>query len=288
MMRANTRIGKLAAHLVVVGACCLVDMSTALAVIQHERSDARPAAHSVMQPSCVRRGDQASTETANFRIYGLRQCDQATWCARRLEALRSRLQQHWLGDSQTAAWSPKCDVIVHATRDAYLRRVPDTANTLGASRIEFEHGDVAARRIDVRADQPGWFDAVLPHELSHLVLADEFSDGTLPAWADEGMAVLADSREKQALHVCDDKTARQGGAALATFMTRPDYPCASDIPAFYGRSVSLVGFLVDRKTPADFVRFLHRAESHGYDAALRECYAIDGVTDLERQWSNRN
>lgn len=241
------------------------------------------AAVPTMEPRLVRQNASAVVETANFRIHGLKRPADAAWCGRRLEALRINLQQRWLGHTHSAVWSPKCDILVHATLQAYLRQVGAEAGaTLGASRVEFDHGRVATRRIDVRADQSGWFDAVVPHELSHVVLADEFPGGSLPAWADEGMAVLADSHEKQTLHLRDMQTAVTT-LKLAGFMAQRNYPCASEIPAFYGRSVSLVRFLVDRKSPADFVQFLHRAETHGYDVALRDCYAIDGASGLERQ-----
>lgn len=282
----NTRIGILAANLAVIGYCVMATPS-AEATGRCQASEACRAAAAEARSQFIRRGDQTVAETANFRIYGLQSRDHAAWCAQRLEALRTRLQKCWLGNAEHAAWSRKCEVVVHGTFDAYLRQAgPGAESTLGASRIEFDHGQVAARRIDIRADKPGWFDAVVPHELSHIVLADEFPCGNLPAWADEGMAVLADSPEKQALHLRDAGTARKTGAAttLAGFITQRDYPCASEMPAFYGRSVSLVRLLVDRQTPADFVRFLHRAETGGYEAALRECYGIDGAADLERHW----
>ena len=43
----------------------------------------------------------------------------------------------------------------------------------------------------------------LPHELTHLILADRFSPRQVPRWSDEGMAVLADPAEKQRLHLRD-------------------------------------------------------------------------------------
>src|SRR5262245_61191708 len=36
------------------------------------------------------------------------------------EALRQHLQETWLGH-EAGAWSPRCDIIVHATVDGYVR-----------------------------------------------------------------------------------------------------------------------------------------------------------------------
>ncbi|MGH7192718.1 MAG: hypothetical protein ACREJM_04190, partial [Candidatus Saccharimonadales bacterium] len=160
----NTRIGIVVANLAVIGWWGMA-VPGAQAISRREASEACRAAGAAARTQFVRRSDQTVAETANFRIYGLQRRGHAAWCAQRLEALRTRLQERWLGSSEHAAWSPKCDVVVHGTFDAYLRQTgPGAESTLAASRIEFEHDRVAGRRIDVRADKPGWFDAVLPHE----------------------------------------------------------------------------------------------------------------------------
>jgi hypothetical protein len=100
------------------------------------------------------------------------------------------------------------------------------------------------------------------------------------------MAVLADPEVKQLLHLRDLKEASRRGLAprLAELLADGFAPGPKQIPAFYGQSFSLVRFLVNRKTPADFLRFLHLAGKTGYDAALRDCYELGGVADLERRW----
>lgn len=287
MLRTNTRLFLWAARVALVGACFLVSMASTRAAARRAANDTCRTTAPAAQRRLECESAPTVTQIANFRISGLRRQADAAWCAQRLEALRKNLQERWLGSVKRVDWSPKCDIVVHGSLDSYLRHAgAEAKNSLGASRIALERGRVAARRIDVRADKPGWFDAVMPHELTHIVLADEFPQGTLPAWADEGMAVMADSPMKQALHLRDYHVTRTGrvSGTLTGFMTQRDYPCGHEIPAFYGRSVSLVRFLVDRKSPAEFVRFLHCAETRGYDAALRDCYGIDGAAALERQW----
>lgn len=138
----------------------------------------------------------------------------------------------------------------------------------------------------MRADVAGWFAAAVPHELTHLIMADEFHGQELPIWADEGMAVLADSPLKQSLHLRDFRAGRISGThfRLADLVGRHCYPAAPRIPVYYGQSVSLVKFLVDCKSPADFVRFVHRIEKQGYDAAIAETYGFRGLVELEHRW----
>ncbi|HWB08310.1 MAG TPA: hypothetical protein VG826_03760 [Pirellulales bacterium] len=239
------------------------------------------------QPKTRARAATPAIETTNFRIYGISRLPNAQAIAGDFEKSRGSLCGMWLGGRALPDWSPKCDVVIHAAAASYARAVgQDQFATIGSSRVDVRGGRITLRRLDIRADNPGWFAAAVPHELTHLVMADEFAGGEVPAWADEGMAVLADTPAKQSLHQRDFELGRRTGGVfrLAHFVSQTSYPTAAEIPVFYGQSVSLVGFLVDRRSAADFVRFLHLAEKEGYDAALRQIYGLHGVHLLEREW----
>lgn len=226
-------------------------------------------------------------ETANFCIYGIGPLRGASRIGDDFESLRERLCRTWLGEKRLANWSPKCEVVVHATTSCYLRAVgQDQFATLGASLIDAKNQAISRRRIDICADRAGWFASAAPHELTHIIMADEFLGGQLPTWADEGMAVLADAAPKQSLHLRDFNDGRRDRTVfrLAEFICQKCYPSADRIGVFYGQSMSLVKFLSDRKSPPDFVRFMHRMEKIGCDAALRDIYGLDSVAELERQW----
>ncbi|HUY88151.1 MAG TPA: hypothetical protein VMV10_05430 [Pirellulales bacterium] len=100
------------------------------------------------------------------------------------------------------------------------------------------------------------------------------------------MAILAAPLVKRSLHLRDLSIGQHRGEIrpLAAFLTSTEYPCGENFAVFYGQSLSIVEFLVDRKSPAEFVRFLRHAGKAGYDAALKDCYGLDGISDLERQW----
>jgi hypothetical protein len=120
-------------------------------------------------------------------------------------------------------------------------------------------------------------------------LRDRFPAEALPHWADEGTAVLADTADKQYRHARDLQQALVGRATFdaAELLNAGDYPEAGRLGTFYGQSASLVNYLVQRKGHARFVEFLDHAANHGYDAALNEHYAIEGVSDLDRQWRSQ-
>jgi hypothetical protein len=101
--------------------------------------------------------------------------------------------------------------VLHPTSDSYAREIK-TTQTAGSTLIEFRGDKVALRRVDLRADQTSFLTNALPHELTHVVLADRFAACPIPHWADEGMAILAESDLQRELHLAslDRGIQRQG------------------------------------------------------------------------------
>jgi hypothetical protein len=210
---------------------------------------------------------------------------------RTCESLRTELSKKWLvGGTASPSWSARCYVVVHPSMASYLREVGDAGkSTLGSSLIKTEQGRVVSRRIDIRGDVAEPLRAALPHEMTHVVLADAFAGEELPRWADEGMAMLADPRDKLAGHAhdLDAAVAEHKILHLGELLTKHDYPAAEGRQVFYGESISVVSYLVSRHPPADFVTFLHLAAKSGYDASLRDVYGIQGLAQLERLWRSQ-
>ncbi len=207
---------------------------------------------------------------------------------RRCESLRADLTRKLVGDScAPTRWTAKCYLVLHPSTDSYLREVGAAGGrTLGSSLTRAEKGRIVSRRIDLRGDVADPLAAALPHELTHVILADEFAAESLPRWADEGLAMQADPLDKLAghSHDFDRALAEHRALRLAELLANDNYPTGEQRSAFYGESVSLVSFLMGQKKPAEFIHFIHRANEAGYDAALREVYKIRDVGQLERTW----
>jgi hypothetical protein len=139
----------------------------------------------------------------------------------------------------------------------------------------------------VRGTNREWSEGPFAHELTHIVIADRFDLEQLPRWADEGMATFADSEEKQKRHGRDLQSALRSGKVirLGQLLPMTEYPRGEQWGAFYGESLSLVKFLVERDSPKVFTEFLTTARSSGFDEALRKVYRIAGVAGLEREWT---
>jgi tetratricopeptide (TPR) repeat protein len=238
----------------------------------------------------VRHGTPAEgwsvAESANFRIFHTQSQEQAERTAAVAERTRAAMQLKWFGGAGDA-WSPKCDLYLHATADDYSRAT-GVRNSPGHSSIRVENGRVVVRRIDLHCDEPNMLIAVLPHETTHVVLAGEFGQQLVPRWADEGMAVLTEPRDKVERHLTNLAKCRQENRLfrLQDLMQLDDYPRnATYVGPFYAQSVSLVEFLSRQQGPQEFTRFLHDGMRYGYDKALERHYGFHGFSDLEQRWS---
>ncbi|HTN77403.1 MAG TPA: hypothetical protein VL096_19225 [Pirellulaceae bacterium] len=229
------------------------------------------------------------SETPNFVIHST--SDQAARAdvALACERQRAELIGTWFS-KPLDTWAVKCHVVLHRTKSSYQQAVGSAvANTNGSTWIQFDKQDAAKitlRRIDLLCDQAAHDLSALPHELTHALLADWFGGKQPPRWIDEGLAVLADSAEKQGRHLRDLRQAyyQRTSFRVVELFRVEGHPRADRIPAFYGQSLALVKLLVERDTPDKLLLFVDRSHEVGYDAALREIYKIDGVAELEQLW----
>ena len=240
-------------------------------------------------PSVCTRGEWLVVETTNFRIWARLDRQQSVELTKRCEIVRGELRRKWLGDTALAAWSPKADVVVHPSADEY-RRVLGTASdgSSGCVTITVDHGRVVQRRIDLRSDAADWNSSSLPHEMTHLVLADRFSGRRLPRWADEGMAVLAEPQAKRSERRRAAEEAGRVGRMLtiSQVMFVDEYPPSDQRAAFYAQSAALVEALVARGGTEQFLTFLETAMRNGNARALKEVYGADGIDEsrLSSAW----
>lgn len=129
----------------------------------------------------------------------------------------------------------------------------------------------------------------LAHELTHILLGGHFGYQQIPRWADEGVALLFDTDEKQQRHHRDLSYAFRTNTTLrlVELLALEKISSNEQMSVFYGQSLSLVHFLIERESPAQFVSFLERSGEAGYDLALRESYGIEGVAQLEQLWRHQ-
>ena len=229
------------------------------------------------------------SETPNFRVYHNQPQEVAEQTALIAERTRSDMGRKWFGGLKED-WNPRCDLFLHASAQDYSRVTGVAVNSPGHSSIRSEGPRVLSRRIDLHCeDAANMLKAVLPHETTHVILAGQYGEQPVPRWADEGIAVLTEPRDKVERHLRNLTRCRQETTLfhVKQLMQLADYPEPRRISAFYAQSVSLVDFLTAQKGPQVLTDFLRDAQKTGYEAALGRHYDFRTFDDLQQRWSQQ-
>jgi tetratricopeptide (TPR) repeat protein len=229
-------------------------------------------------------------ETANFRVIYHEARERAEQVARVAEMTRSAAIRKWFGE-EPAPWNPKCTIFLYPTAAYYARQTGKSADSPGHSTFKSDPVNlerVIERRIDLHCDVADMLTHVLPHETTHAVLIGRFGRHQLPRWADEGMAILSEPREKVDRYLKNVASLRSRHElfSMSELMALNDYPESRRVTTFYVQSISLVDFLSSQKGgPQTFTRFVRDGLESGFEAALRRHYGFRDFKDLEERWS---
>jgi hypothetical protein len=190
------------------------------------------------------------------------------------EHWRKEKAVEWLGQ-EMPPWGVRCPLYAQVD-----------ANAGGYTAFAFTDGAIRSQEMHVRGPADRIVQSVLPHEITHTVLAYRFRR-PLPRWADEGAAVLSEDevehrRQEAVLEQC---FARRTHYSLSQLVRLTDYPQQSDrILSLYAQGYSVTRYLVELKDRSAFLRFLGDGLGGDWDGALRRHYEIAGLADLEGRW----
>jgi hypothetical protein len=223
-------------------------------------------------------------ETPSFRILHV-DPELAERAAEAAEAARDVHLRRWTGSASKGPWTPKCELYLYPTALIFSQMTGQPEESPGFSTMGMNGGRIIARRINLRVDHPNLLRAILPHEITHVVLADLFPHQQIPRWADEGMAVLSEPASEQRLRAADlEDPLTTGRLYRLDQLMSMDYPEGRYWGLYYAQSVSLTRFLVEQGTPTQFVQFVQRAQQSSPETELRRTYNIDGFADLQTRW----
>jgi hypothetical protein len=193
----------------------------------------------------------------------------------RAEQLRMDVAVAWLG-KEMAPWQTPC----------YLEVKVTTGAPAGGSSVDFDQvGRVSKQRIWVEGPMDRILGSILPHELTHVIFAHYFGRQP-PRWADEGGAILGESKYIRALHDQNlwqalDKPGQC--QPFQRFFGSTHYP-ATDVKLFYAQSASVTRFLVDRVDRPTFLAFVAQGMREGWDQAARTHYRFRSLEEMELAW----
>lgn len=229
--------------------------------------------------------DWSVAETVNFRLFHQHERSFAEEVLRMAERTRSVQMRKWF-DRVGDDWNPKCSLYLYPSGEAYSEATGAPRQPGGGhTDIQATEGRVLSRRIHVHGTRSFLLKGVVPHEVTHAVLAGRLGRDRVPRWADEGMAILAEERSHIAVHFRQLPRWRSEEAlfSMRGLLEMRDYPQPHELGVFYAQSVSLVDFLTREKGAKCFADFVREGARNGYAAALRKHYDWS-FAELDRRW----
>jgi hypothetical protein len=257
---------------------------TAVSAVQ-DRRDAGPAEPNIAVRHRSEQDGWQVAETVNFRLLHQHSRNLAEAVLRTAERARTAQLRKWFDDTDED-WEPKCRIFLYPSGEAYSEATGAPYNPGGGhTDIRTEERRVLSRCIHVHGTRTFLLKGVVPHEVTHAVLAGRLSSGRVPRWADEGMAILAEAQPHIDMHLRYLPRWRADDAlySMRALVEMRDYPEPHALGVFYAQSVSLVDFLTRQKGAERFAAFVRDGERDGYTASLRKHYGWS-FAELDRHW----
>lgn len=195
------------------------------------------------------------------------------------EHYRKEKALDWLG-YEMPRWPQKCPLRVQIT----LQR------TGGATTFTFDHRQpaVLSQEMHIFGETKQLLTSVLPHEVTHTVLAHHFGRA-VPRWADEGGSVLSENDEERYTHdvKCREVLNQGRGIPLGVLFSLKEYP--RDMHVLYAQGYSISQYLIDKGGPDGRKKFLEfvgvgmRNDNRNWEQAV-QMYGFNSTDELQVAW----
>lgn len=222
-------------------------------------------------------GPHSIVQTPNFRVYASNN-QLANEVAKIAEASRKNLAIHWIG-KELPNWPERCPLVVN-----------DGPNkpASGETKYSLVPGGVANFTMSVSGTPERIIDSVLPHEITHTVIASHLAKlgKPIPRWADEGACTTVEHQSEKSKHdVMLVQYLREGrGIAFNTLFALENYP--PDLMPLYAQGYSLSCFLIAQGGPRQFVQFLEKGmDTKDWAATTEEFYHYPKLSKLQTAWN---
>ncbi len=232
----------------------------------------------------------ASYETTNFIVEAPTR-ELAEKFGEAAEKFRTEKALQWLG-REMPPWPERCP----------LRVKIEMGSAGGATTFSFGarggKSAVLSQHMEIRGEAKQLLNSVLPHEVTHTVLAYHFGRA-VPRWADEGGSVLSENEQERYDHDIRCREILNAGRAyiLRTLFRMADYP--RDMIVIYAQGYSITAFLVDRggggrEGRGKLLQFLaagmqgndprYHGTPESWNEAARKVYNFETVDAMEKAW----
>jgi hypothetical protein len=214
-------------------------------------------------------------ETLNFAVDNAPSLESAKRIAETAEYCRREMAMLWLGTT-LPDWSEKCPIKVNVGKEL---------GAGGATTFVFQDGIVSDWEMDIQGSEERILDSVLPHEITHIVLASHFRR-PLPRWLDEGIATSVENEsEKEKYRNMLRHFIRkdvQRCLPCRRMVSMKEYP--QDIMPFYSQGFSAVEYLLLLGGQREIIRFAETALKSGWDNALLRHYGFANLGEFQENY----
>ena len=186
-------------------------------------------------------------------------------------------------------WEERVKIIVFPDQNSYTATTGVPSWSTGYS--DSDSALFQSRIIVTFRQQENFFDGLLPHEISHLILRDFLGLKTdIPIWFDEGVAQLEEKNKSDSARQYMQMLVEAENQIPFSLLLKWDVRGESDpqkVSIFYVQSLSVVEFMI-RKYGSSAFGILCRSIRDGMDfeGALHKAYprTISSAGKLEEKW----
>ncbi|MCC9600855.1 hypothetical protein LOC67_09780 [Stieleria sp. JC731] len=213
----------------------------------------------------------ASKRSANFYVSADSQA-LADAVSDHAERYRRELAIYWLG-KELPPWPQPCPI-----------KVVSGPRLAAQGATTYNPQPVSNFRMEVIGTTERILDSVLPHEVTHTVMATHFGR-PLPRWADEGICTTVEhaaERDKHERKLREFLRTKRGIAMNRLFLLT-EYP--QDMLPMYAQGYSVCRFLVEQQGPRQFINFLEDwMQSKSWTNTVQVHYGYESLSDLQQNW----
>ncbi|TWU17517.1 hypothetical protein Pla52o_50730 [Novipirellula galeiformis] len=215
--------------------------------------------------------EAANFRTQNFLIHAPDQA-LAQAVGEAAERYRKDLATYWLG-APLPPWPVPCPV-----------RVVSGPQLAAQGVTTYNRAPVRDFQMEVVGTPERILDSVLPHEVTHTILATHFGR-PLPRWADEGICTTVEHESERQKHEAKlrEFLGTRRGIAMNKLFLLTEYP--NDVLPMYAQGYSVCRFLIDQDSPQTFIQFLQDyMQNPSWTANVRKHYGYESLAELQDYW----
>jgi len=226
----------------------------------------------------------SSAESSDTQCFKLRSNDpQYLSITHHLDKCRHEIVRQWFPSITGHDWTPPCDVYLYFEIDENANEGRQAPGSLGHAIVVKDRSRVLRRKIVLDVSDSSLLNALIPHEVAHVVIASYLDVPELPCWLDEGIAMTCEPDYKQAVY-----GAKVRSWLASESLRSEELTCLDSAPRgklsdqYYTRAYALTIFLIETHDRATVLRLAEACHRDGQRAAFKNLLNVIDFAELDK------